>query len=269
MDREILNYYNQGREERRLAINCRWEGEHTRRVLERFLPSPPCRVADVGGGPCAYAVWLMERGYDVDLVDPVPLHVEQATQAFRERGNMKATGQALEGDARAVPLRDHYYEAALLLGPLYHLTALSDRSQALSEAARLLKEQGILFAAACSRYAGIIDEIVRGGMTDGDMVDRLMNSYRTGQYRNPDENYGQFTTAYFHTPEELRDEIVAVGFHVKTIVGLEGPYWLSQHQDRYLNDARLFERAMSMLEELGEKPSLLGMSGHLLVVAER
>jgi len=33
---------------------------------------------DVGGGAGIHAIPLAQRGYEVHLVDPVPLHVEQA-----------------------------------------------------------------------------------------------------------------------------------------------------------------------------------------------
>jgi len=49
-------------------------------LLDRLLPRPPARVLDVGGGPGTYAAPLARRGYQVHLVDPVPLHVEQARQ---------------------------------------------------------------------------------------------------------------------------------------------------------------------------------------------
>ena len=50
-------------------------------LLDRLLPGPPARLLDVGGGPGTYAAPLARRGYRVHLVDPVPLHVEQARQA--------------------------------------------------------------------------------------------------------------------------------------------------------------------------------------------
>jgi protein-L-isoaspartate O-methyltransferase len=47
-------------------------------LLDRLLPAPPARVLDVGGASGVYASWLSERGYQVHLIDPVPLHREQA-----------------------------------------------------------------------------------------------------------------------------------------------------------------------------------------------
>ena len=47
-------------------------------LLRRCLPQPPASILDVGGGPGRYARVLGEMGYQVELVDPVELHVEQA-----------------------------------------------------------------------------------------------------------------------------------------------------------------------------------------------
>jgi SAM-dependent methyltransferase len=85
-------------------------------------------VLDVGGGTGVHAEWLAAEGYDVELVDPVPLHVEEAA---------KLPGViARQGDARALPVPDGQADAVLLLGPLYHLPERADRLRALSEARR-------------------------------------------------------------------------------------------------------------------------------------
>src|SRR5687767_4938605 len=79
---DIAAYYAQGLERDRLATGTvALEFARTRVLLERYLPPPPAVVADVGGGPGRYAMWLAKRGYQVHLIDPVPLHVEQARAA--------------------------------------------------------------------------------------------------------------------------------------------------------------------------------------------
>ena len=52
----------------------------TQALLERFLPAPPAVVFDVGGGPGVYAAWLARLGYEVHLVDFVPLHARMARE---------------------------------------------------------------------------------------------------------------------------------------------------------------------------------------------
>lgn len=50
MDAEILAHYAEGREHGRLTSGPSLELLRTRVLLERFLPAPPARVLDVGGG---------------------------------------------------------------------------------------------------------------------------------------------------------------------------------------------------------------------------
>ncbi len=83
------------------------------------------------------------------LVDPVPLHVEQAGAASARAERPLAT--VLQGDARALPHDDASADAVLLLGPLYHLVERDDRLTALREARRVLRPGGVVVAAAISR----------------------------------------------------------------------------------------------------------------------
>ena len=73
----------------------------------------------MGGGPGVYSVWLAGRGYDVRLVDPVPLHVEQAGAAARDAGVAVEPPSATRG-GWTIPTASA--DAVLLMGPLYHLT---------------------------------------------------------------------------------------------------------------------------------------------------
>lgn len=81
---DILDYYARGKEDARLrqggAPAGRLEFWRTQDVLRRVLPPAPARVLDVGGGSGVHAEWLARDGYGVRLLDPVPLHVEQAAR---------------------------------------------------------------------------------------------------------------------------------------------------------------------------------------------
>lgn len=111
----------------------------------QWLAVPPARVLDVGGASGAYASWLSERGYQVQLIDPVPLHRAQATADGRFT--------VAAGDARGLEEDDSSYDAVLLPGPLYHLTDRADRVRALAEARHVSRPDGIVAAAVISRYA--------------------------------------------------------------------------------------------------------------------
>jgi 2-polyprenyl-3-methyl-5-hydroxy-6-metoxy-1,4-benzoquinol methylase len=117
IDPAIESHYGTGYERSRLAPGGRPSLEFVRamELVDRLLPQPPARLLDAGGGPGAYAAPLARRGYQVHLVDPLPLHVEQA----REAGRDPAAGfTAALGDARELSEAGESYDAVLFFGPL-------------------------------------------------------------------------------------------------------------------------------------------------------
>ena len=131
IDPAIESHYGTGYERSRLFPGGQPSLEYVRsmELLERLLlPPPPARVLDAGGGPGTYAAPLARREYRVHLVDPVPLHVEQARQVA---GSDQASGfTATLGDARELSEQAGSQDAVLLFGPLYHLTEAAQRRQA-------------------------------------------------------------------------------------------------------------------------------------------
>lgn len=268
-DAEVAAYYAQGLERDRLARGAgALELARTQALLERYLPAPPAVVADVGGGPGRYAIWLAERGYRVHLVDPVPLHVEQARAAAAGRSDV-TLGSAEVGDARALRLSDASTDAVLLLGPLYHLPDRADRVQALAEARRVCRRGGVIIAASISRFASTLDGLRGGYLEDPAFAAVAAGDRQDGCHRNPTGNPAYFTTAYFHRPEELASECSAAGLAHEATVGVEGAAWLLPDLDMRLADERRRDVLLAALAALEAEPTLLGVSAHLLTVARR
>ena len=265
----LAAYYALGLEHGRLASGPgALELARTQALVERYLPAPPAVVADVGGGPGRYAVWLAERGYHVHLVDPVALHVEQARAAANGRPGA-ALVDAEIGDARALTLPDASADAVLLLGPLYHLPERADRLRALAEARRVCRAGGVIIAAAISRFASTLDGLRGGYLEDPAFAAVATADRQDGQHRNPTGNPAYFTTAYFHRPEELAAECSAAGLAHETTLAVEGPGWLLPDLDARLGDERRRAVLLAALSALEAEPTLLGVSAHLLAVARR
>src|SRR5580692_3099697 len=146
----MFEYYERGAERGRLdAPAGQLEFTRTRQIIARHLPPPPATVADIGGGPGRYSLWLAALGYQVLHRDVVPLHVEQ----LRRQAAGNPLIDSAVGDARDPGLDPGRADAVLLLGPLYHLDRRADRLEALAAAARVVRPGGPVFAAAISRWA--------------------------------------------------------------------------------------------------------------------
>jgi ubiquinone/menaquinone biosynthesis C-methylase UbiE len=265
IDEDIQRYYEEGRERERLTRGGgTLELVRTQELLQRFLPSSPADVLDVGGGPGVYAAWLAQAGYRVHLIDPMPLHVEQATAAAAAQPDHPFT--AAVGDARQLDVPDASCDAVLLFGPLYHLTERAERIAALTEARRVLRSGGLALVVAISRFALLLDGLRQGYFGDPEAAQVIEEAVRSGEHRNPgfDRYPGWFTTAYFHQPAELAAEVEESGLRLEVLIGIEGPGgFVGDGWDDPEQRPQILRAARAVEQEV----NLLGLSGHLLAVA--
>jgi SAM-dependent methyltransferase len=260
---EVLAHYNEGAEQGRLRRGTGLlELLRTRDVLSRFLPKPPAKVLDVGGAAGVHAEWLAAEGYRVHLVDPVPLHVQQA-------GGMPGVRATL-GDARDLDAADASYDVVLLCGPLYHLPDAEDRLRAWREAARVVRPGGLVAAASIGRYASLFDGLRRASPHEPRYRGVVEHALATGEHRPPPDA-PWFTTAYFHRPDEPAEEARAAGLDVLTTVTVEGTAWmLSEHDlDESLRDPVRRDYLLWALRQVESDPSVLGAASHLLTLTSR
>jgi ubiquinone/menaquinone biosynthesis C-methylase UbiE len=264
----IAAHYELGFERDRLFSEGepRLELARTLEMLDRFLPSAPARLIDIGGGPGAYAAIWARQGYDVHLYDLLDLHVQQAQQTTEAQPEHPFT--AAVADARSIPEPDASADAVVLLGPLYHLTEPAHRAAALLEARRILKPGGVVAAVGISRFSILLDGLWQGWLSDPLFRGLAERDLLDGQHRNPDPvRYPQwFTTAYFHRPEELTDEVSRAGFDAVSLHGIEGPSWLMQEN---WSDPDRREQMLFAARAIESEPSLSGLSAHMLAVGTK
>jgi ubiquinone/menaquinone biosynthesis C-methylase UbiE len=264
----ITAFYELGFERDRLfgEGEPRLELTRTLELLDRFLPSEPARLIDVGGGAGAYSAIWARRGYDVHLYDLMDLHVQQAQQAADAQPEHPFTAQV--AGALSIPEPDASADAVVLLGPLYHLTEQTQRDAALLEAKRILKPGGVVAAVGISRLSILLDGLWQGWLNDPLFRGIAERDLATGQHRNPDPaRYPQwFTTAYFHRPEALVEEVSGAGFDAVSLHGIEGPSWLMQ--EHWSNPDRR-EQMLFAARAVESEPSLSGLSMHMLAVGTK
>ena len=263
---ELHGHYARGEERDRLDTPFgRVEFARTCEILERALPPAPATVADVGGGPGRYSLWLAGRGYTVRHRDLVELHLEQLA------GAAAAAGLAIDSaiaDARELDLADASVDAVLLLGPIYHLPTREDRVAALAEARRVVRPGGPVFAVAISRWAPRLHGDVSGRLGEkfATMADAVAEVERSGRLVPLFE--GSFS-GYCHRPDELRKEIEAAGLELADLVGVEGIAFALADLEERMASPGLRSIVLDAARALERVPELLGLSPHLLATARR
>ena len=263
---KVVAYYSDFDEQMRLSDN--WgqvEFLRTQHIISRYLKNPPSIILDVGGAAGRYSCWLATAGYEVHLIDSVPLHIRQA-QAASDAQPEAPLASCKIGDARQLEFDDEMADVVLLLGPLYHLVEPEDRHRSLMEAYRVLKSGGHLFAVGISRFASTIDGLDSGYFLDPVFRQIMQGDLETGQHRNPTKHPAYFTDTFFHHPDELKAEVASAGFETAGLFAVEGISYLMKDFEKSWNVESYREFLLDIIGKIEQEPSLIGASPHIMCV---
>ncbi|MFT2018490.1 class I SAM-dependent methyltransferase [Streptomyces sp. 796.1] len=247
------------------------ERELHARAFAEHLPPAPARILDNGGGPGTWTRWLARRGHRVTLTDLSPALLDVARERIARdpepyAGSVAAVMEADARDLSAFP--DASFDAQLCLGPLYHLTSGADRERALREARRVLRPGGLLFATVMPRYMRLVSTVLEHGLaafTSG-TADLILDE---GRYH--DARPGRFTGGYLTRPDDITPLFEDHGFRVRHRLASQGILAWAQPEVAALaqRDPDAYERLLDVAYRTAGDPSIHGMSGHLLIIAER
>lgn len=265
-NKNVVNFYNKFDEAPRLFVGLgQLEFVRTQEIIQRFIKKAPAVLLDIGGAAGVYSLWLAKLGYEVHLVDPVPRHIKQA-----EEENVKQSEHPIAsltvGDARKLHFKNDYADAVLLMGPLYHITERRGRLLALKESHRILKKNGVILAAAVSRFASVLDGLHRGFIDDPLFRKIIEQDLKNGQHRNPTDNQDYFTDTFFHHSDELKQELTEASFKNAVVLPVEGIGWVPQDFDERWNDPEKRRYLIDAVRSTENEPSILGLSPHLMGV---
>ena len=161
----LTNYYTSHDEDVRLAPK-RGQVEFLTTVhyVEKYL-KPGMRIIEIGAGTGRYSHYFARNGYKVDAIELMECNIE----VFRANTNEFEDISIQQGDAVCLQnIPSGVYDVTLLLGPMYHLYNKDDQISALSEAIRVTKDGGVVFAAYCNNDSTVYNfGFVRGGFKAG------------------------------------------------------------------------------------------------------
>lgn len=144
---ELKKYYSTHDENARLnSRHGNVEFITTVRYVEKYL-MPDMKIIEIGAGTGKYSHYFAQNGYHVDAIELIEHNIEIFKQLTQENEPITVTqGNALD----LSHIVDNTYDITLLLGPMYHLYTKEEQLTALSEAIRVTKHGGIIFAAYCN-----------------------------------------------------------------------------------------------------------------------
>ncbi len=146
-------YKNYDEEGRLLTRHGMMEFITTMKYIEKYLKHG-MRILEIGAATGRYSHTLAQKGYRVDAVELLEHNIE----IFRKNTLENETVTITQGNAIDLSsFKSDTYDITLILGPMYHLYNEEHKLKALSEAIRVTKKGGIIFAAYCMGDAAIIN----------------------------------------------------------------------------------------------------------------
>lgn len=168
----LTQFYSSYDEEGRLlSRHGQVEYLTTMRYIQKYL-RPGMRILEIGAATGRYSHALAQMGYEVDAVELIQHNID----IFNEKTKPGEQVTIRQGNAKDLHfLSDSCYDITLLLGPMYHLFTVVEQRQALSEALRVTKKGGILFAAYCGNDATMVQYCFGKGMLKEEKYQRLVD----------------------------------------------------------------------------------------------
>jgi S-adenosylmethionine-dependent methyltransferase len=233
----------------------------TERILGEYLPPVPAKILDMGGGPGRYAFHLVQLGYAVTLADLSPANIDFAISKSEEL-NLSLENILVHDATKPIPFQHNYFDAVLLMGPLYHLTTYEQRLAALRNALNVLKSGGILFTAFITMF-GALRSIVLNA------PNQLPAEWRTMKNGLNDANLG-FTEAYFARVNEIEALMTEAGCQYVEMIGCEGFSVIAEQSfvETEMDDD-VWQHWVDLNLEFGRHRTALEASDHILYVARK
>lgn len=196
---------------------CNIEFASTWRLMKKYFPSTGM-VYDIGSGPGRYSIELLKHGYRVTLFD---LSIDELGLAKERISALGFKAEAyVVGDARDLSqLTSHACDAALFLGPMYHITDSKDRIRSLIELKRVLKPGGVAVVAYLNSWG-----LIRTGITDFPRRYENLENLKAmlGENVFPPGVLSGFTECFWSTPPAAKEELTIAGFEIVDYSGAEG-----------------------------------------------
>lgn len=250
----LTQYYENYDEENRLrSRHGMVEYMTTMRYIEKYL-RPGMRILEIGAATGRYSHALAQKGYQVDAVELVQHNID----IFKANTQPGENVTVYQGNAKKLDmLSDDTYDVTLLLGPMYHLFTVPEQLKALSEAIRVTKKGGVIFAAYCGNDATMVQYCFGRGMIKEQKYRDLIDPVTFKASSDPAELF------QLYRKEDIDQLMAAFSVTRLHYVGTDmATNYMRQTVDEM--DDELFNLYLQYHFAICERSDLVGASHHIL-----
>jgi ubiquinone/menaquinone biosynthesis C-methylase UbiE len=267
---KVKAYYDVFNEWGRLdASEGKLEFDLSMPILTSKLPAN-AELLDLGGGPGRYTIELAKLGHTLHLADLSQTLLDKARAIIDEHNipNVKSITQVNATDLSCY--KDASFDAVLLFGPLYHLTSKSERKSCIKEVYRVLKPNGLVFAAFIPYLSGAVGVASRMFyFPDQVSVDTLNRVFDIGVFNNNADK--GFQEGYYPSSTALVSLFKELGFHKVLVRSIRG-WGYSREEHIYklkTEDPKRFDAVIDLLNQTADNPAIIEMCGHAIFVGQK
>jgi hypothetical protein len=124
----------------------------------------------------------------------------------------------------------------------------------------------VLLAVVITRFASTLVGLDRWWIENPDFMEMIRRELTDGIHIPPPGWPGLFTTAFFHHPDELKEEVEGAGFVYQETLAVQGPGWIAPDFEERWRDEEQRQTLLTVVRWLEREPAILGMSPHLMAV---
>lgn len=219
MNQVVKDYYNTHAENEHNRLDMplsKIEFISTLRLIDKYFPRQG-HIVDIGGGTGRYTIELIRKGYLVTLFDLSDEEIRLASIQLDKHG--LSAERLIIGDAREMGMfGSDIFDAALLLGPMYHIAEPKDRAKVLQELKRILKPQGVAIIAYLNSWG-----LLKSGIAELPHLCKDIAFLRSmlDEHTFVGESPYSFTESYWSTPKVALQEVKNAGLEIISYAGAE------------------------------------------------
>lgn len=252
-EENLILHYNKHNEDKRLKTrHAQVEYVTGLTYIKKYLPKGS-KVLDVGAATGAYSIPLYEDGYDVTAYELVKHNLREIEI---KNPNIKC----IQGNAIDLSkFEDNTFDGVILFGPMYHLISYEEKLQALKEAKRVTKTNGLIFISYCMNEYAVITHAFKEKQILN-IKDELDENFKV--LNKPTDLY-----TYVRL-EDINNLMNDANLDRVNILSQDGPAEYLKREINSMNDEEL-DMLIKYHLSTCERPELLGAGRHILDILKK